>query len=172
MGWAENIFVTLFGSLTRAINGAPLLELGGFGDRCSYGNRVFTGLRFFGPTNDIGSEITLGVVRTTRGSNDLGGNNAMVRTASNGANVNLTTVYATGKCGSVVMVPRAVSIRHEGLVTSFNTRIMLARNTGNVGNTVRGTRRVGERARGDVVTNRFCGGTGPRTRCGAATPRV
>lgn len=158
--------------MARLVNEAPLVRLIGVRGGCSLGTGIITGLRLFGPTNDIGSEITETVIRSTRGDNGLGGNSAVVRPASNGANVNLTSMTATGNCGAVLAVPRAVDIREEGLLGTCNTRVILASNAGNVDNTVTGTGRLRGRVSNNVVLNRFRGPTGPGTRFSAANPRV
>lgn len=160
------------GDLASLVKGAPLLRLSGCRGRGGLRTGVLMGLRCFGPTNDIGSEVTGGVLSSTRTGNLVGGSAAVVRPADNGANVNLDSITTTENCGVVVAVPRAVDIRHELLVTTCNTGLILASNTGNVGNTVTGTGRLRRRAPGDFVPNRFMGPTGPRTRFRAANPRV
>lgn len=139
---------------------------------CKLRTELLTGLRCFGPTKSMGSEVTGRVVRRTRESKGLGPNSAVVRPASKGAKVKLTTVTTTGKCGVVVILPRAVSVREEGVVGTCNTRLILSSNAGNVGKTVTGTRRLRRRVPSDFVPRRFRGPTGPRTREGAANPRV
>lgn len=130
------------------------------------------GLRCLGPTKDIGSHITGTVVRSTRRGKVLGRNSIVVRPASKGAKVKLTSVTTTGKCETVLAVPRAVDIRQEGVLGTCKTRVMLARNAGKVGKTVTGTRRLTGRVPGDFVPKRFIGPTGSGTRERAAKPRV
>lgn len=133
---------------------------------------MVTGMRFFGPNKDMGSHITLTVVRSTRRGNVLGPNTAVVRPADNGANMNLTLMSTMGNCRLVLAVPRAVDIRHEGLIGTCNTRIELADNGSKVPNTVGTTRRLHSSVPNSIVLKRFAGPTGPTGRCTAAKPRV
>lgn len=154
------------------MNGAPLLRLGGCGGGGNLGTHIVTGLRCFGPTNDIGSHITLTVVRSTRTGKLLGPNTAVVRPADKGANMKLTFITTTGNCGLVLAVPSAVDLRHHGLLGTLNTRLILASNTSNVGNTVTHTRRLGTTGPNSLVLRRFSGPTGPTVRRHAAKRRV
>lgn len=160
------------GELASLMNGAPLLRLDGCGTDGKLGTHIIMGLRCFGPTKDIGSHVTLTVVRSTRSGKVLGPNTAVVRPADNGANIKLTFISTSGKCGLVLAVPSAVDMRQEGLLGTLKTRLMLAPNTSKVGNTVTGTRRLGTGAPNTIVLRRFRGPTGPTIRIQAAKRRV
>lgn len=158
--------------LASLINGAPLLRLDGCGGDGGLGTHLMIGLRCFGPTKDIGSHVTLTVVRSTRMGNILRTKTAVVRPADNGAKMKLTFITTTGNCGLVLAVPSAVDIRHHGLLGTLKTRLILAPNTSNVGKTVTGTRRLGTTAPSSIVLRRFRGPTGPTVRLHAANLRV
>lgn len=160
------------GGLASLINGAPLLRLDGCGTDGKLGTHMITGLRCFGPTKDIGSHVSLTVIRSTRTGKALGSNTAVVRPADKGANINLTFITTTGNCGLVLAVPSAVDVRHEGLLGTLKTRLILAPKTGKVGKTVTGTRRLETTAPKSIVLRRFRGPTGPTIRIHAANRRV
>lgn len=160
------------GGLARLVNRAPLVRLSNCDHGCNLRRGVITGLRSFGPTKDMGSHITLSVVRSTRREKILRPNTAVVRPADNGANIKLTVITAVGKCHLVLAVPRAVDLRHHGLLGTLKTRVILAGKRGKVTNSVTGTRRLGGSVPNSIVLRRFRGPTGARIRTQSANRRV
>lgn len=162
----------VMGGLASLMNGAPLVRLSNCYKGCNVRRGVVTGLRTFGPTKDIGSQITLSVVRSTRTHKILGPNTAVVRPADKGANIKLTVISAVGNCRLVLAVPRAVDLRQEGLLGTLNTRVMLASKLKNVTTSVTGTRRLHSDVPNSIVLRRFRGPTGTTIRRQAANRRV
>lgn len=160
------------GGLVNLVKRAPLVRLSNCDAGRNLANDVMTGLRTFGPTKDIGSHMTLSVVRSTRRHKVLGPKTAVVRPADKGANMNLTVITAVGKCRLVLAVPRAVDLRHEGLLGTLKTRVMLASKLGKVTNSVMGTRRLGTAVPNSIVLRRFRGRSGTTIRRRAANRRV
>lgn len=159
-------------SVSRLIKGAPLLRPEGCTRTRHLGTQLLLGLSRLGPTNDVGSHVTLTVVGRTRTSNRLGPKTIVVRPADNGANVNLTTVTTSQKCHVVLAVPRDVDIRQQGVLGTCKTSVILARSDRKVGKTVTGTRSLTTTAPNSFVPDRFAGPAGPETRCRAANIRV
>lgn len=156
-------------SVTDLVKRAPVVGLGGIIPRNI--TSICIGLRSFGTNKDIGSHVTLGVVRITRRRKLLGPNCAVIRPADKGAKINLTVLTTTGNCGTVFIVPSAVDVREHLLLTTCNTRLILAPKTRKVGNSVTETERVTVRPR-RFVPVRFSGSTGPTIRRTVANPRV
>lgn len=169
---SDRVVTGVTGGLARLVKRAPLVRLTRCDHGCKLGEGVITGLRSFGPTKDIGSHITFTVVRSTRTHKTLGPKTAVVRPADNGANIKLTVMTAVGKCRLVLAVPRAVDIRHHGLLGTLNTRVMLASKLTNVTNSVTGTGRLQSTVPNTIVLRRFRGPSGTGTRRRAAKRRV
>lgn len=159
--------------MARLVNQAPLIQLGHVPRTSNYLTRVIVGLRKVGPSTSIGSHVNVGVVRTTRTRKLVAPNGAaLIRPASNGANVTLTVTTTTGNCQLVLAVPRAVDSRQQTVLQTCKTRLRLAPNVTKVSNYVRQTRRVLSTLPSTCVLRRFHGPTGPSVRHHAATRRV